>query len=58
MASLQHLQAITLVKVQCHADTLAAALPRVPLDRLALDCCNVLFKSQDADDRAKDLEDR
>lgn len=38
MRDLQHLQAVTLVDVQCcHADTLAAALPRVPLDRLTLD---------------------
>ena len=57
-ASLEHLRAVTLAEVQCHADTLAAALPRVPLDRLVLDCCSGLFKSQDADDRALDLKDR
>ncbi len=50
MRSLQHLQAVTLVGVQCHADTLAAALPRVPLDRLALEGCTILFWGQHADD--------
>ena len=58
MASLQHLQAVTLVYVQCHADTLAAALPRVPLDRLVLEDCNVLFNGQQADDRAIQLQDK
>ncbi len=52
MTSLQHLQAVTLVDVHCHADTLAAALPRVPLDRLALEWCHALFKGQHADERA------
>ena len=49
MTSLQHLQAATLVAVECHADTLAAALPRVPLDRLALERCRILFKGQQAE---------
>ena len=54
MAALQHLQAVTLVDVQqCHVDTLAAALPRTPLDRLTLDRCSVLFEGQQADERAE-----
>ena len=57
MASLQHLQAVTLVDVQqCHVDTLAAALPRLPLDRLTLDRCSVLFEGQQADERAEWLQ--
>ncbi len=59
MASLQHLQAVTLVDVQqCHVDTLAAALPRLPLDRLTLDRCSVLFEGQQADERAEWLQGR
>ena len=58
IASLQHLQAVTLKGVQCHADTLAAALPRVPLDRLTLDECSVSFQGQQADDRAIRLQDK
>ena len=61
MTSLQHLQAVTLVEVnQCRADTLAAALPRVPLDRLTLDCCNVwsLPERRQVDERAEFQPDR
>ena len=61
MATLQHLQAVTLVEVhQCRADTLAAALPRVPLDRLTLECCHVwsLPERQQVDGRAGYLPDR
>ena len=47
MRSLQRLQAVTLVGVQCHAHTLAAALPRIPLDRLALEYCNVVSEGDD-----------
>ena len=39
-------------------DTLAAALPRVPLDRLTLDGCRVSFHEQQADDRAIQLQDK
>ena len=59
MAALQHLHTVTLVDVQqCHVDTLAAALPRIPLDKLTLDRCSALFEGQQADERAEWLQGR